>query len=369
MLYLILLPLGNIIGLYCATHKEVGMIDIKHKQCEFAGCTKNPAFNLPDEKQAKYCATHKEVGMIDIKHKQCEFAGCTKQPTFNLPDEKQAKYCESHKEVDMIDIIHKKCEFTGCTKQPVFNLEGEKQAKYCTTHKENEMTNVISKQCEFAAEGCTKTPNFNLEGKKAKYCETHKEDKMINVTSKRCVYCCDTIISNPKYRGHCTNCFMNLYPDEPIARNYKVKEKHVADYLFIHFKKYIESYDRKIKGGCSKKRPDFLIDLFTHCIIIEVDENQHFDYPCENERMMSIFQDLGNRPIIFIRFNPDKYKDKNGKVVKSCFKYHKTTGVCMIDDKVIWNNRLETLKETIEKNINNIPTKEVTIEQLFYDKI
>jgi Holliday junction resolvasome RuvABC endonuclease subunit len=35
----------------------------------------------------------------------------------------------------------------------------------------------------------------------------------------------------------------------------------------------------------------------------------------------------------------------------------------------MWKNRLEALKEAIEKNINNIPTKEVTVEQLFYDKI
>ena len=39
----------------------------------------------------------------------------------------------------------------------------------------------------------------------------------------------------------------------------------------------------------------------------------------------------------------------------------------MIDDKNLWNNRLETLKQTIEKYINNIPEKEITIEQLFYD--
>jgi hypothetical protein len=62
MLYLILLPLGNIIGLYCATHRENGMIDIKNKKCEFAaeGCTKIPVFNLEGEKNGKYCKTHKE---------------------------------------------------------------------------------------------------------------------------------------------------------------------------------------------------------------------------------------------------------------------------------------------------------------------
>jgi hypothetical protein len=360
--------IGNIIGLYCATHKEYGMIDVKSKKCEFEGCTKVPNFNLPDQKTGKYCKIHKEDDMIDIKNKQCEFEGCTKQPAFNLPDEKQAKYCSDHKEKDMIDVRHKQCEYDGCTKNPVFNLPDETTGKYCVTHKEDNMINVINKKCEF--EGCTKQPSFNLPAEKTgKYCFTHKEDKMIDIKHKRCIYCCDTRVSNPKYEGYCLYCFMNLFPDKPIVRNYKIKEKHVADYLYTYFKKFIESYDKKIKGGCSKKRPDFLINLFTHCIIIEVDENQHPNYSCENERIMLIFQDLGNRPLVLLRFNPDKYIDENGKVVDSCFKYHKTTGVCMIDDKVMWKNRLEALKEAIEKNINNIPTKEVTVEQLFYDKI
>ena len=36
------------------------------------------------------------------------------------------------------------------------------------------------------------------------------------------------------------------------------------------------------------------------------------DCSCENKRIMEISQDLGHRPIVFIRFNPDEY-NKNGK--------------------------------------------------------
>jgi Holliday junction resolvasome RuvABC endonuclease subunit len=43
----------------------------------------------------------------------------------------------------------------------------------------------------------------------------------------------------------------------------------------------------------------------------------------------------------------------------------------MIDNKNkdMWNNRLEVLRKAVEKNINNIPEKEVTVEQLFYDEV
>ena len=49
--------------------------------------------------------------------------------------------------------------------------------------------------------------------------------------------------------------------------------------------------------------------IFIQIIIVEIDEYQHenITYSCENKRIMEISQDLGHRPIIFIRFNPDEY--------------------------------------------------------------
>jgi len=116
-----------------------------------------------------------------------------------------------------------------------------------------------------------------------------------------------------------------------------------------------------------KKRPDVLIDLLTHSIIIEIDEEQHVNYTCENKRSMQLFEDLGNRPIIFIRFNPDKYIDKNNNKINGCFKYHKKNGVPIIDDMNKWKERLNTLKNTIDNHLDTIPNKEVTIEHLFYN--
>ena len=51
-----------------------------------------------------------------------------------------------------------------------------------------------------------------------------------------------------------------------------------------------------------------------HIIIVEIDENAHINYDssCENKRLMELSQDLGFRPIVFIRFNPDDYIDKEG---------------------------------------------------------
>jgi hypothetical protein len=83
--------------------------------------------------------------------------------------------------------------------------------------------------------------------------------------------------------------------------------------------------------------------------------------------MMEIFQDLGNRPIVFIRFNPDEYVDANGQSIKSCFAYHKTLGVPYVAHKEDWDARLNMLCQNIQTYMDTPPQKEVTIINLFYD--
>ena len=160
------------------------------------------------------------------------------------------------------------------------------------------------------SEGCKTIPTYNVEGEtKALYCSTHRLDGMVDVKHKTCKSeWCLTRVST-KYDGHCLFCYMNLFPDKPVSRNYKTKEYSVVEYIKTKFPNLNWIADKIILGGCSKRRPDLLLDLFYQIIIIEVDENQHTDYDCscQNKRIMELSQDLGHRPIIFIRFNPDDY--------------------------------------------------------------
>ena len=79
-----------------------------------------------------------------------------------------------------------------------------------------------------------------------------------------------------------------------------------------NFDKDIFDHDKVVAGGCSKKRPDFLITTFWGYIILEIDEFQHNrkTYPCECEvnRMKEIYFDCGVKHLLFIRYNPDSYK-------------------------------------------------------------
>jgi hypothetical protein len=130
--------------------------------------------------------------------------------------------------------------------------------------------------------------------------------------------------------------------------------------------------DKKIEGGCSKKRPDIFLDLLTHNIIIEIDENQHRSYDnCEIKRINLLFEDLGDRHIVFIRFNPDDYLDKDNNKITSCWGIDRN-GLSNIkkSKRNEWDKRLITLKNTVDRylNIDEIDVSEpITIEHLFYD--
>jgi hypothetical protein len=357
-------------AIFCNIHKEDGMIDIISKICEFTNCNIQPSYNFKGEKKAKFCNNHKEDGMIDIKNKRCEYNHCDRLPSYNFIGEKIMRFCNDHKKDGMINIKSKRCEFQGCYIISSYNFKGEKISRFCNNHKEDGMIDIKSKRCEF--QGCDVISTYNFKGEKiSRFCNNHKEDGMIDIKHKTCESkWCDTQARNSKYKGYCLRCFMYMFPEEPVARNYKTKEKEVVDRIKERFSKYDWVYDKRIQDGCSRRRPDIFLDMGDCIIIVEIDENQHDEYECscENKRLMEISQDVGHRPIVFIRFNPDDYKDESGKNVTSCWGENKN-GILAIkkNKKVEWENRINSLLKEIEYWIENKTEKMLEVIQLFYD--
>jgi hypothetical protein len=181
---------------------------------------------------------------------------------------------------------------------------------------------------------------------------------------------CDTRATK-KYEGYCLHCYIHLFPDKPVVRNYKTKENTVVSFIKKEFTDIDITCDKRISNGCSKRRPDILVDLGYQVVIIEVDENQHVEYECscENKRLMEIYLDIGKRPIIFIRFNPDDY-NQNGKKITSCWGVDGNGFACVKKNKQKeWIQRLDLLKTTLEYWINpkNITNKTIETIQLYYD--
>jgi hypothetical protein len=360
---------GEKTAIYCAKHKKDNMINIISKRCIYPGCEKIPSYNKEGEKIRLYCAKHKKDNMVNVVNKKCIYPGCTKQSSCNKKDEKIAIYCAEHKKDDMINVRNKKCIHPKCQKIPYFNKEDEKIAIYCAKHKKDNMINVISKKCIHPK--CQKIPYFNKEGEKIPlYCISHKED-MVNVVNKKCINC-NLTTANPKYKNHCVFCFIHLFPNEKISTNFKTKENTVMDALFEKFKDNKEVdisrfiRDKKITGGCSSRRPDLMYDCLSHWICVENDENQHHDYDntCELQRLNDLYTDMGDRKMVLIRFNCDKYTNSD-KTCNSLFKIQQKTGTLVIRNKKEFGIRITELYKTILKHIIEVPDDNI-IEYLYY---
>jgi hypothetical protein len=301
--------------------------------------------------------------------KKCKNENCYKRPCFNFIGKKDGIFCSTHKENGMINVKDKSCKYQDCNKRPNFNFKGNKTGIFCSTHKENGMINVKDKTCKY--QDCNKRPNFNFNGNKnGNYCKNHKLDNMIDVTHKKCkTYLCPTQVKN-KYNGYCYYCFIHLFPDNPLVKNYKSKEKSVTNYIITNFPEYSWITDKSILDGCSKRRPDLFLDLGFQVIIIEVDENQHIDYDCtcENKRLMELSKDINHRNLVFIRFNPDDYLDLNKKKIKSCWKLD-NNGIIKISNELEWNIRLSNLADQLKYWINNKTDKMIEVIQLYYNQI
>ena len=297
------------------------------KQCIEPGCLKHPIFNTDGETKSLYCSAHKKNGMVDVKNSTCIEPICKTRPVFNTEGETKALYCSAHKKDGMVDVKHSTCIEPGCKTRPVFNTDGETKALYCSAHKKEGMIDIKHSTC------------------KSSWCSTRVQEK---------------------YDGYCLYCYMNLFPDKPVSRNYKTKEYAVVEFVKTTFQGLSWIADKQVSGGCSKRRPDLLLDLGYQVIIVEIDENQHTDYDCscENKRIMELSQDVGHKPIIFIRFNPDGFKE-NGTKISSCWGLDKN-GICVIKKSKMceWSQRLNTLKEQICYWANPTNTTSKTIETI-----
>jgi hypothetical protein len=172
--------------------------------------------------------------------------------------------------------------------------------------------------------------------------------------------CCKSVNgSRSKWKPYCFRCYCILNPDAIIPRKYKLKEHYVVDALKEHIQDITMIFDKRM--GCSKRRPDVCIDFGSHCLMIEIDENRHVNYSCEEKRMVDLYEDIGFRKIVFLRFNPDGYKEI--KKYPSPFQYTKT-GILKLDNTE-FNRRIIQLIDKINHHKEE-PIEQLTVEYLFY---
>jgi hypothetical protein len=114
--------------------------------------------------------------------------------------------------------------------------------------------------------------------------------------------------------------------------------------------------------------PDLFLDLGSHVLVVEVDEDSHasYDCSCENKRLMQLSEDVDHRPLVMIRFNPDSYTDPAGNLRSSCWARN-GKGITVLCKARLpdWKARLAMLVRTIKFWATHAPEKTVDVIELF----
>jgi len=281
-------------GICCSLCKTKEMINVNGIRCK---CDNHPTYNLEGLK-ARFCKDCKTDDMIYVTNKRCK---CGNHPTYNLEGLK-ARFCKDCKTDDMIYVTNKRCK---CGKQPSFNLEGLKP-RFCKDCKTDEMIDVFSKRCK-----CGNHPIYNLKGLKAEFCSSCKTDEMTNVHNKRCPgskgHKCpiDALVGN----GH-TYC-MSCDPNEARRKQFKRYEEAFFDFvkgkIDIHQREFRVTFD---PNDTSKKfaRIDGIVFGDGIIVCIEIDEDGHESYDCDEHRMhlvsAELLQKYPENEIAWVRVNP-----------------------------------------------------------------
>jgi hypothetical protein len=163
---------------------------------------------------------------------------------------------------------------------------------------------------------CTQNAYYaDLEGQYPVWCEVHAEPDSVDVVNKPCAGingrpgCGVSCIPTPRDIV-CESC----RPTNDRGR----RELEVLAYMKADGLVWV-SHDKRIPGGCTKHRPDFVFERPGFSVILEVDEDQHRQHTdaCELKRMVEIFQAYEGTPLIFVRYNPDKYTTDGKKYPSS----------------------------------------------------
>jgi len=255
---------------------------------------------MPGETKPICCKVCKIVEMIDVVTKRCS---CGRQPSYNMPGQTKGVCCKDCKTDEMINVVDKRC---SCGKIPKFNVFGETVGICCKDCKTDGMTDVVSKKCI-----CGKQPLFNLPGEKNGICCSKcKTDEMINVKAKVCpgyISLCPVMTYIGNGHKYCMSCD----PNDARRKQYKRYEEeffaYVKEKLDVHQRNYTVSFD---PNETSKKRA-FLDGIMIGkdvIVCLEVDENGHQDYECDEHRMhlatAELLQKYPGYVVSWVRVNP-----------------------------------------------------------------
>lgn len=264
-------------------------------------CGKQSYFNVPGQTRGVCCKNCKTDDMIDVMSKRCP---CGKQPNFNAPGETIGICCMKCKTDDMINVVANRCP---CEKIPKFNVPGETKGVCCKDCKTDEMIDVAHKRCS-----CGKQPKFNVFGEtKGICCMKCKTSDMINVVGNMCPGYNGEKCGVRTFLGRGHKYCMACDPNDARRKRYKLHEEaffaYIKDKINVHKREFTVTFDQ---SDTLRKfaRLDGVVIGDDIIVCLEVDENGHEDYQCDENRMhlvtAELLQKYPNHSVSWVRVNP-----------------------------------------------------------------
>ena len=283
-------------------------VDTIHKKCGRCNVFLNEEKFFYNGKTHKCCfsCNNKRSNRKNI----CKTCGI--RASFNFEGNNIGIYCKKHSEPGMIDVVNPKCKAEGCKTRASYGIPCNLPSR-CAVHKEDGM--IIRPRGKCRIKDCKEIATHGTH--KPIHCENHKTDNDVDLVERKCTKCgsIDIIIN-----GLCVNICGLTEIHKELKKHQKIKEKRVVIVVTAGYRKPTE-YNVRVNrdcGGVNSEEKEIGFDNKTHIVFLEVDENRHKSY-CELgeiNRMKNIYMNEGGIPIVFIRYNPDNFKDENNKTIK-----------------------------------------------------
>ncbi len=134
------------------------------------------------------------------------------------------------------------------------------------------------------------------------YCREHYDPKITNISPTKCsAKSCLNKPANPRYKGYCQQCFVDLYPDEPLSFQTKYKTKQQALHYFIQAN--FDGFTHPYPIFVSSCRIDYRIIIENTILCINTEPDCQITYDELFAKVPAI------QKIIIIVFNYNKYID------------------------------------------------------------
>lgn len=321
---------------HCKSCSLPGMEDLKSKRCRVCKKTK-PSYGV-EKGKATHCSKCALKHMRNVVSPIC--VACTNfLATYRLPGQ-SLTHCSSCKLEGMTAVNRRMCE--GCNEKiPSYGLPGGR-ATHCAGCKSEGMKYVIGPTCEL----CDTMPTYGLPGAAATRCVTCKTTHMIDVVHKdRCGSC--SLPNRRLQQGTCTACRIARPRKEIRMRKAIQNAFPAAEWMFDHTPAGVSI--------CADKRyrPDCWLELATHVIAVECDEEQHKDqqYSCELRRTAELLASCEGKPLALIRWNPDGFTQKG------------------VHKEVAEKTRVQALLKEIKRLMDEPPAVLFHTKYMYYDDV